>query len=124
MGQDFILYIKENNGNQEVDRISADLLAGWIIFQPVITGNEVTIEMIPKRDPFYNRLVTVSVKLYKKPQNARFMFNDQIGLIEPIAEAVVGQELDIEATLSNITKAIQSGEHEAEAVWPSLNRKF
>lgn len=116
LGQDFILYVKENDNNQEVDRISADLLAGWINFQPVVTGNEVTIEMIPKRDSFYNRLVTVSVKLYKKPQNARFMFNDQTGLIEPIAEAVVGQELDIEATLSNITKAIQSGEHEAEVV--------
>lgn len=116
LGQDFSIYVNDNNSAREVDKIPADLLAGWINFQPVISGNEVTIDMVPKREPFYNRLVTISVALYKKPGNARFVFNDTTHIIEPIADAVVGRELDIEATLINISSAIQDGRHEAEAV--------
>ncbi len=114
--EDFLITVTENNAVREVDRIPADLLAGWINFQPVISGSEVTIEMMPKREPFYNRLVTTSLELLKKPENARFIFNDSTHIIEPVKDAVVGQELDIEATLINIADALQAGNHAAEAV--------
>lgn len=116
LGQDFVLYVRENDIAREVDRLSADLLAGWINFQPQIDGSLVQIEMLPKREPFYNRLVTVGVTLYQKPQNARFIFNDQTRQLDPLAEAVVGREIDLEASLANIAESIKQGRHDAEVV--------
>lgn len=116
LGQDFVLYVRENDVAREVDRLSADLLAGWINFQPQIDGSLVQIEMLPKREPFYNRLVTVGVALYQKPQNARFIFNDQTRQLDPLAEAVVGREIDLEASLANIADSIKQGRHDAEVV--------
>ena len=113
---DFTLYISAGNGLHPVDTISGELLAGWIDFTPLIHRGEITIEMTIKRNPFYNRLVALSVDLYQKPQNARFIFNDDTRIIEPFAEAVVGQELDLEASLKNIQAAIQSGRSNAELV--------
>ncbi|NMA12466.1 MAG: hypothetical protein GX933_04680 [Chloroflexi bacterium] len=116
LGQDFVLYVRENDVAREVDRLSADQLAGWINFQPQIDGSQVQIEMLPKREPFYNRLVTVGVDLYQKPQNARFIFNDQTRQLDPLAEAVVGREIDLEASLVNIAESIKQGRHDAEVV--------
>ncbi|MHC1773063.1 MAG: VanW family protein [Flexilinea sp.] len=114
LGQDFILYTTNGGEQQQMEKIPADTLAGWINFEPVIEGSNVTIRMVPKRDPFYNRLVEIGVKLYQEPKNARFVFNDDTRIIEPIAEAVVGEKIDIETTLVNITNAIQAGQHQAE----------
>lgn len=114
LGQDFVLYTTIGGEQQQMEKIPADTLAGWINFEPVIEGNIVTIRMIPKRDPFYNRLVEIGVKLYQEPKNARFVFNDNTQIIEPITEAIVGQKIDIETTLVNITNAIQAGQHQAE----------
>ncbi len=116
LGQDFVLYVSENGQYRTVDKIAADLMAGWIDFRPVIEGSQVSIEMVPKRDPLYNRLVTIGVDLYQKPQNARFIFNDATRVLEPMTEAVVGKEIQIEETLKRISEAIRDGKHEAEIV--------
>lgn len=112
--RDFTLYVIEHGNARAVASIPADLLAGWINFTPIVYQGDLTIDMTIKRDPFYNRLVSVSVELYKKPQNARFIFNDDTKQLEPFADAVVGQELDIETTLENIQLAIQDGRNDAE----------
>lgn len=112
----FKLYVAEDGSYRVVDEITGDLLAGWINFTPIIDKSHITIEMTVKRDPFYNRLVALSVDLYQKPQNAKFIFNDETRQLEPFANAVVGKELDIEASLKNIQSAIQEGRGDAELV--------
>jgi len=114
IGQDFVLYVNQNGVHQPIETIQADALARWILFEPVIENGLVKIQMSPKRDFFYNRLVEIAVQLEKKPQNARFVFNDTTHLIEPIAEAVIGTKADTEQTMQNIAAAIQAGQHEAE----------
>lgn len=114
IGQDFVLYVNQNGVHQPIETIQADALARWILFEPVIENGLVKIQMSPKRDLFYNRLVEIAVQLEKKPQNARFVFNDTTHIIEPIAEAVIGTKADPEQTMANIAAAIQTGQHEAE----------
>ncbi len=116
LSQDFSVYTADEAGTKVIWKISADMLAGWIDFQPVVENDSVTIAMIPKREPFYNKLVAIGQSIYQEPQNARFVFNDNTKEIEPIMEAVIGKELDVEATLKNITDAIQAGQHQAQAV--------
>lgn len=116
LGAPFKLFVREGDGYRVIDEIAGDLLAGWINFTPTIYRDEVSIEMTIRRDPFYNRLVSLSVDLFRKPRNAKFIFNDDTRQLEPFAEAVVGQELDIEASLRNIQDAIQGGRGEAELV--------
>lgn len=114
LGASFKLYVSEEGGYRVVDEIPGDLLAGWINFTPMIDKSHISIEMTVKRDPFYNRLVALSVDLYQKPQNAKFIFNDDTRQLEPFADAVVGKELDIETSLKNIQTAIQEGRSDAE----------
>lgn len=114
IGQDFVLFFNQNGISQPVETIQADALAGWIHFEPVIENGLVKIQMSPKRDLFYNRLVEIAVQVEQKPQNARFVFNDTTHIIEPIADGVVGKKLNLEQTMLNIAAAIQAGQHEAE----------
>ncbi len=116
LSQDFQLYATVGGVQTVVDDVSSDMLAGWIDFKPIVEGNIVSIHMQPKRNPFYNRLVEIGTNLYRKPQNARFVFNDTTHIMEPISDAVVGQKIDIEASLENIATAIQNGQNQAEVV--------
>ncbi|MCC6261248.1 MAG: VanW family protein [Anaerolineales bacterium] len=51
--------------------------------------------------PFVDRL----------PENARFVFNDQSGVIEPISASKVGRVMDVEASIRTINEALLRGEH-------------
>ena len=45
------------------------------------------------------------------PQNAKFGFDDEIGQLELVRSAVVGRELDVDATLVGVIESLESGEH-------------
>lgn len=52
----------------------------------------------------------------RNPQSARFVFNDQIGQIEPIAASTIGRVVDVEASIVAINGALQRGEHSVNFV--------
>ena len=112
--KDFVLYTNDDRGTLSAGTIPADVLAGLINFESIIDGGTVKIKMTPKREPFYQRLVKIGESIYQKPQNARFVFNDSTGEIEPISEAVIGREIDLETSMANITESIQRGANQAE----------
>jgi vancomycin resistance protein YoaR len=45
------------------------------------------------------------------PQNARFVFNDETRIIEPIASSAIGRIMDVEASIVMINEALLRGEH-------------
>jgi vancomycin resistance protein YoaR len=47
----------------------------------------------------------------RQAANARFVFNDETGIIEPIQASQVGRVMDVEATILAINEALARGEH-------------
>jgi vancomycin resistance protein YoaR len=52
----------------------------------------------------------------RSPENARFIFNDETRQLELIKQAVIGRNLDIEASLSSINEKLFAGEHNVNLV--------
>lgn len=114
LSRDFVLYTNDERGTITVDTIPADILAGMIDFEPVIQESNVTIEMTPKAEPFYNRLVETGNEVYREPRNARFTFNESSLQLDLLYPAQTGKELDKEQSMRNITNAIRAGKNQAE----------
>ncbi|MBK9211341.1 MAG: VanW family protein [Anaerolineales bacterium] len=93
----------------------------WMYDIPVLTNmlgvNVVEVggvaQMQVGLDPTALRLTLSELKIYvdRQPANARFIFNDQTGQIEPIAVSNVGRVMDVEASITAINEALLRGEH-------------
>ncbi|MBP6180093.1 MAG: VanW family protein [Anaerolineales bacterium] len=70
-------------------------------------------EMQVGLNPNSLRLTLSELKTYvdRQPANAKFVFNDQSGQIEPIAASSVGRVMDVEASIVAINDALSRGEH-------------
>ena len=112
--RDFVLYTDDERGVQNAGSIPADVLAGMIDFEPVMTDGDLTIEMNPKVEPFYTRLLEISSSVYKTAQDAKFIFDNSTRSLRLIQQAETGKELDIDKSLENIAEAIRAGRNEAE----------
>jgi len=53
----------------------------------------------------------LKVNIDRLPSNAKFVFNDESGAIEPIQESSIGRNLDVEASILAINEALARGEH-------------
>lgn len=58
--------------------------------------------------------------LYVSPVNSRFIFNDDTRLLEVIEPAVIGRELDIDASITRINEQLSSGGHTVSLVFTTL----
>lgn len=114
--RDFVLYTDDERGVQNAGSIPADVLAGMIDFEPVMTDGDLTIEMNPKVEPFYTRLLEIGSSVYKTAQDAKFIFDNSTRSLRLIQQAETGKELDIDKSLENIAEAIRAGRNEAEVV--------
>jgi len=56
-------------------------------------------------------LTDLKVLVDRTPQNARFVFNDSTGQIEPISASAIGRAMDVEASITAINEALLRGEH-------------
>lgn len=63
-----------------------------------------------------NSLTDLKVYVDRIPQNARFVFNDETGIIEPISASAVGRVMDVEASIVAINDALLRGEHTVNLV--------
>lgn len=58
-----------------------------------------------------NTLTELKTFVDRQPDNARFVFNDGTGQIEPIAVSSIGRSMDVEASIAVINEALLRGEH-------------
>ena len=56
-------------------------------------------------------LTDLKVLVDRTPQNARFVFNDSTGQIEPISVSAIGRSMDVEASITAVNEALLRGEH-------------
>ena len=114
LSRDFVLYTNDERGFLNAGSIPADVLAGMIDFDPVMTDGNLTIEMTPKLEPFYSRILEIGSGVYQEAQDAKFMFDNSTRSLRLIQHASSGKELDMEKSLENITEALRSGSNQAE----------
>jgi len=114
LSSDFTLYTNDERGVLPAGSIPAEVLAGMIDFEPVVTDSRLTIEMTPKTDPFYTRLLEIGSNVYKESRDAKFLFDESTRSLKLMSYAETGKEINIEASLKNIAEAIRAGANRAE----------
>lgn len=114
LSRDFVLYTNDERGVLSAGSIPADVLAGMIDFEPVMTDGNLTIEMTPKVDPFYSRLLEIGSDVFRQAIDAKFDFDDATRSLRLIQHAESGKEIDIEKSLENIADSIRAGANQAE----------
>ncbi|MDP1546199.1 MAG: VanW family protein [Anaerolineales bacterium] len=98
----------------------------WVYDIPVL-ANMLSVEIVENAgaaemrvglDPNALRRTLSDLKVIvdQNPQNARFVFNDESGQIEPIAASSIGRVMDVEASIVVINDALLRGEHAVSLV--------
>jgi vancomycin resistance protein YoaR len=83
-----------------------------LVIDRVNTGNSVQYQVGLDHEVLRALLERIAPKLERTPQNARFTFNDDTHKLDLIQKAVIGRNLDIDATIQDINTKIVNGEHE------------
>ena len=121
--RDFVLYTNDERGTLNAGSIPAEILAGMIDFEPVMTDGNLAIEMNPRVEPFYTRLLEIGSSVYKKAQDAKFIFDNSTRSLRLIQQAETGKEINIDKSLENIAEAIRAGRNEAEVALDIIQPK-
>jgi vancomycin resistance protein YoaR len=85
-------------------------LAAMLAFTPSADPARYALELSPGQ--LSSMLDELAPDLERKPENARFIFNDESRQLELLREAVVGRSLDTQASIEAIEHAINRGESE------------
>jgi vancomycin resistance protein YoaR len=85
-------------------------LAGMLDFEIVDqgSGGQYAIHIDPPQ--LWALLEPRAPELERKPENARFIFNDDTRQLDPLASAVTGRTLDIEASITAVNEGLNSGQ--------------
>jgi vancomycin resistance protein YoaR len=89
--------------------IQPNTLAGMLDF--VVVDGALGGEYAIRIDPAQLRalLEPRTDELGRKPENARFIFNDETHQLDPLAPAVIGRTLDIEASIVSVDQGLNAG---------------
>jgi len=97
--------------------LDPQMLAGMLRFNLVQNsqGAQYQVGLDPARLAAF--LEPLTPELERRPQNARFIFNDDTRQLDLLQEAVVGRTLDIPASLQAIESGLQQGRHQLDLVF-------
>ena len=83
-----------------------------------VVDNNGAADMRVGLDPVTMREALNDLKVFvdRNPKNARFVFNDGTGQIEPISASAIGRVMDVEASIAAINEALLRGEHNVNLI--------
>jgi len=87
------------------------VLANMLAVQVVDNGGAAEMQVGLNPAALRNSLNDLKVLVDRTPENARFVFNDETGQIEPIAASSIGRTMDVEASIAAINDTLLRGEH-------------
>jgi vancomycin resistance protein YoaR len=90
------------------------VLAKILAVNIVENGGKAEMQVGLDRTALRNTLTELKTFADRQPSNARFIFNDGTGQIEPISASTVGRSMDVEASILAINAALLRGEHTVE----------
>jgi vancomycin resistance protein YoaR len=96
-------------------------LARMLAFHKVNTGSEAAFSLAMQDDKLAAFLAPLVGKFERKPQNARYLFDEASAQVVLYRSAERGRTLNVEASASAIQGAIARGEHAASLVFEYTN---
>jgi vancomycin resistance protein YoaR len=91
--------------------IDPQQLAGMLTFEHVQGENGVSLQVTIDENQMHTFLANVQTDLHLDPQNTRFTFNDETRQLEVIQSAVIGQDLNIDNSITAIKQGVAAGQH-------------
>jgi vancomycin resistance protein YoaR len=92
------------------------VLANMLAFNLVDSGGVPQLQVGLDPNALRESLSELKVIVDRNPQDARFIFDEAKGQIEPIAASTIGRVMDVEASIASINGALQRGEHSVNLV--------
>ncbi len=92
-------------------------LARLLTFHRAESGSQATFTLAMQDDKLAAFLGPLVAQLERKPQNARYLFDDASGQVSLYRSGVRGRSLNVEASASTVQAAIARGEHAASLVF-------
>ncbi|MFZ3069756.1 MAG: VanW family protein [Anaerolineaceae bacterium] len=111
-----LLKMPEGSPNLGPWTIETTDLAKLLVIERKAEGNNAEYQVSLNQPALLSYLTSLAPVVRTEPVNPRFIFNDETRQLEVIQPAVIGQALNIEASLQEITTKLQSGEHQVSLV--------
>lgn len=93
-----------------------NVLANLLAFNLIDSGGTPQLQVGLDANALRDSLNDLKVLVDRNPQDARFLFNEGTGQIEPISASATGRVMDVEASIAAINGALQRGEHSVNLV--------
>jgi vancomycin resistance protein YoaR len=113
----------ELSGQSGSWEIKPDALAKMLTFEHVTNGDQASLQVVVSRPLMHAYLESIRDKTDALPENARFIFNDDTLQLDLLTPAVIGRNLNIQASIDSINQSIKTGAHSAALVLISPYRQ-
>ncbi|HEY9121412.1 MAG TPA: VanW family protein [Brevefilum sp.] len=122
LSESLVLVAPMTAERDETWEIAPDALADMLIINRINDGEggAAEFQISLNEDLFRIYLDSLKPGLHIDPVNARFIFNDETRVLEVIEPAVIGRDLDVDASIESISETLRSGEHEVALQFEAL----
>ena len=96
-------------------------LAGMLAIERVRDGDSETYKVGVSSEMLIQYLSNLAPNLQTFAQNARFIFNDDTRQLDLIQNAVIGRQLNVQASLTAIQEGLTGGQHTIPLVFDTTN---
>lgn len=121
LSQPFTLAVPPGSNNNEPVQIQPSSLAQLLTFERITNGSGAAYQVAVNQALMTAYLNSIEHNLNTTPENARFIFNDDTRQIDLLTSATIGRTLNVENSVAAINTAIQSGSHNVDLVFDTVN---
>ncbi len=121
LSEALVLSLPEGNQSAGPWRIEPEDLAKLIIIERKDDGNSAAYQVSVNQQAMSNYLSSLAPVVHTEPVNARFIFNDDTRQLDLLQPMVVGQDLNIPASLEAINTALGAGNHTVTLVLDAID---
>ena len=121
LSEALVLSLPEGNQSAGPWRIEPEDLAKLIVIERQDNGASAEYQVSVNQQAMSNYLSSLAPVVHTEPVNARFIFNDDTRQLDLLQPMVVGQDLNIPASLEAINTALGAGEHTVTLVLDAID---
>jgi vancomycin resistance protein YoaR len=121
LSEALVLSLPEGNQSAAPWRIEPEDLAKLIVIERQDNGTSAAYQVSVNQQAMSNYLSSLAPVVHSEPVNARFIFNDDTRQLDLLKPMVVGQDLNIPASLEAINTALGAGNHTVTLVLDAVD---
>ena len=121
LSEALVLSLPEGSRSEGPWRIEPKDLAKLIIIEREDDGTSAAYQVSVNQQAMSNYLSSLAPVVHTEPVNARFIFNDDTRQLDLLQPMVVGQDLNIPASLEAINTALGAGNHTVTLVLDAVD---